>query len=199
MTPLFATLDDLTTPVTTVSGRSCGSIAIYRLTLGQASPIFATSDPLKRVALFCAAAVLSSEEPCEAIRADTLDAADAAEVVSALVEMAAPEDEMSFEGNGVSHPLVYTLAHPVTLAEDMVVTTFEFKARTLGEVAGFLNAEGEVASFREFMRAFATVIGVPMPVTDTLVNALDIRDYTNIKEHVMGKLVKSRGRLKKAS
>ena len=122
-----------------------------------------------------------------------------AELVAALVEMATPDKDLSFEGDGVSHPMVYTLRHPIKLTSTQDLTQFEFSARTLGQISGFLNAEGEVASFREFMRGFSAIVGVPMPVTDSIVDALDIQDYANVKEHIMGKLTKSRGRLKRQS
>lgn len=199
MNTLFGTLEGLVSPVKTKSGREVDALSVYRLTLGQGAVMFETSDSLRRLAVFCDAGVRTADELSEAIDSTTLDAADAAELVSALVDMARPKETMTFEGDGVSHPIVFTLAHPVKLSDDITVDKFEFRARTLGEVAGFLNADGEVATFREFMRSFAGVVGVPMPVTDSLVNALDLEDYSNIKEHVLGKLAKSRGRLKKAS
>lgn len=199
MNKLFATLEELSSPVTTESGRKADSVAVYRLTFGQAAPIFGTDDALQRIASFCAAACRTADPENERIKPETLEAVDAAELVSALVEMSEADKGLQFEGDGMTHPIVYNLKFPITLAEGQEVKQFEFKARTLGEITAFLNAEGEVASFREFMRSFSGIIGVPMPVTDTLIDSFDVADYVNIKEHIMGKLTRSRGRLKKAS
>lgn len=198
MPKLYATLGDLVRPITTESGATADSVSIFRLTFGQAAPIFETDDPIRRIQAFCDTSCRAGDGS-EKIVIDSIDAADAAELVAALVEMATPDKDLSFEGDGVSHPMVYTLRHPIKLTSTQDLTQFEFSARTLGQISGFLNAEGEVASFREFMRGFSAIVGVPMPVTDSIVDALDIQDYANVKEHIMGKLTKSRGRLKRQS
>jgi len=195
----YAVLEDLSSPVTTESGRKADSVSISRLTFGQAAPIFETDDSTERIAIFCDAACRTADEVAEKIKSETLEASDAAELVSALVELASPGPKPDFDGDGVSHPIVYTLKYPIRLAADQEVKQLEFKARTLGEVSGFLNAAGEVASFREFMRGFSTIIGVPLPITDSFVDALDLSDYATVKDHIMGKLTKSRGRLKRLS
>lgn len=200
MPALYATLEDLVRPALTESGDTTDSVSIYRLNFGQAAPIFETDDPIQRINAFCAASCFAGGSGGkDRIKAESLDAADAAELVSALVDMATPDKNITFDGDGVSHPIVYTLIYPIKLTATQDLTQFGFCARTLGQIVGFLNAEGEVASFREFMRGFSDIVGVPMPVTDTIVDALDIKDYANVKEHIMGKLTKSRGRLKKPS
>lgn len=198
MPKLYATLEGLDRPITTESGATTDSVHIYRLSFGQAAPIFETDDPIRRIQAFCDAACRAAEGG-EKINVESIDAADAAELVAALVDMATPDKDLKFEGDGVSHPMVYTLKHPLKITATQDITQFEFSARTLGQISGFLNAEGEVASFREFMRSFSAIVGVPLPVTDTIVDALDLEDYANVKEHIMGKLTKSRGRLKRPS
>lgn len=200
MAKLFATLDPLDEPAKSVSGADIHAINIYRLTFGGLAPVLASGEPTQRVKLFVDAAckgLVNGSGSEEAIRAETLSMSDAAELVDALVEMnqAAP---FLPEGDGVSHPIVYTLQHPLKLAEDMTVTQIEFSAKKLGDSARFLDASGEGDSFREFMRAFGTLIGVNLPMTDSFVNALDIEDYATIAGTVLGKLARPRGRLKKA-
>lgn len=144
----------------------------------------------------CRASSAISDEKFDAA---TLTASDAAEIVAALLEMSQPPEQMEFDGDGVSHPIVYTLKHPIPLSSDNTLTQIEFVAKKVGELSSFLNAQGEVESFREFVRSFGTLLGVKMPVTDSLVDAFDIEDYSIIKAHVMGKLVTARGRLKRVS
>lgn len=201
MAPLYGTLAPLVTEVTTASGAKSDTINIFRLTFGNAAQVLEAQDSAQRINLMastaCRAVVGDNEET---FTASELDAADAAEIVGALVDMLRTVP-LTVEGDGVNHPMVYTLKYPIRTGrgDSEVVTAFEFSARTLGQIAGFLDAEGDAATFREFMRSFSSIIGVQMPVTDVLVNALDVFDYSMIKEHIMGKLATSRGRLKKAS
>lgn len=199
MAPLYGTLTPLVTEVTTTSGAKSSTINVFRLTFGAAAQVLGVQSSQQRcdlmAALACKAVVGDHEE---AFAASELDAADAAEIVGALINMLETVP-LTVEGDGVNHPMVYELKYPVKLGDGGEVTSFEFGARTLGQIAGFLDAEGDANTFREFMRSFSTIIGVQMPVTDVLVNALDVFDYSMIKEHFMGKLATSRGRLKKAS
>lgn len=203
MAKLFATLDELDRPVQTVSGAEAHAINVYRLTFGSLIPVLVTDDPSARIRAFCDGAckgLVNGAGTEEKIRPDSLTIADAAELVDALVEMNQAHPGQTNDGDGISHPILYTLIHPLVLDNaGTELKQIEFSARTLGDAARFLNANGEVESFREFMRSFGTLVGVGLPITDSIVNALDVEDYATIAGTIVGKLARPRGKLKKAS
>jgi hypothetical protein len=138
---------------------------------------------------------------------EQLDAADAAEFSSMVTEMTREAEAVPIgTGDGITEPLVYTLQHPIRLAtssgngaEPVTIAQIEFKARRLGEISEFLDSQGAADEFRAFMRSFGTLMGVSMPMSDSIINALDFIDYLVIRRKVLGKLATSRRRWKKTS
>lgn len=198
MTRLYGTLSPLAQPVPTDLGEHAESINIYRLTFGQFANIIGETRSSARLAAVVASCKAVTANGIEtSFKAKDLDAADGAELIGAISDMLDTEDFES-EGDGVSHPMVYQMRYPVQFG-DAKIATFEFAAKRIGDIVSFMDSKGDAAEFREFMRNFATIVGAPLPITDSLVDAFDVFDYAMIKEHIMGKLTASRRRLKKAS
>lgn len=134
-----------------------------------------------------------------------LDASDASELLFLLWSMANEADDLPFTSDkaedGINAPVVYTLQRPIKLRPDVddTIHQIEFKAKRLGELSDYLDARGGKQEFSSFMKGFGTLLGVNLPMTDIVINALDFVDYLMIRKHIMGKLVAPRGRWKKAS
>lgn len=107
-------------------------------------------------------------------------------------------------GDGIAEPLVYTLRRPVKLTQQddaEKLTQVSFMARRVREIGEFLDARGEVAQFRAFMRLFGTPLGLRVPIfSDALIDAIDYLDALVIRgPAIMGKFTRSQRRWKKTS
>ena len=189
---------DLSRPVETTAGLSLTlvvmrpSAGILMSTIDARTPMDAITNFLSKA---CKARVGEDLVDIKGIDLDVADAGDLTDIIQAMSVEAneAPEPE----GDGLDTPMVYTLAHPISLAEDQTVRQIEFRAKKLGEVADFLNARGATEEFLAFMRNFGRILGLGLPMTDSFSRALDFYDYLVIKEKFMGKLAVSRRRWKK--
>jgi hypothetical protein len=202
MPEAFAELD-LVKPAMTKSGQPVSSVSVRRMLFADFAAIVDEDDMARRLNLFIARTVRAGSLADGAeIDPASLNAADAAELIDVLAAQTAVE-AAEVGGDGLDEPIVYTLKHPIKLGgtngeAGAVVGQIEFQARTLGDVAEFLSATGS-QEFRVFMRAFGTILGVEMPITDALIGALDIEDVVTIQGSILGKLARSRGRWRKLS
>jgi hypothetical protein len=105
------------------------------------------------------------------------------------------------DGDGIFEPLVYDLKHPITLTREEdgpVIKQIAFKAQKVGDLSDFLDSPANSREeFVSFMRGFGQLLGTKLPMTDSIIEALDFVDYLVIRKKIMGKLASSRGRLKR--
>lgn len=196
MANLYGTLSPLAQALPLADGGSADAINIYRLTFGQLAAVLDVAYPTARLGAIVGSCRAVAQDGTESqFKATDLDASDGAELVRAIADML-ETDDVSFEGDGVNHPMVYRLKYPVKFG-DTPIDTFEFSAKRIGDIVSFMDARGDANEFREFMRSFGSIVGAPLPITDALVDMFDVYDYAMLKEHVMGKLATSRRRLKK--
>lgn len=197
---------DLRQEVRIPSGTS-KELVIYRPTCKDLMGIGDSPKAVDQVKFFanrCCRAVNGGDTV--EFKASELDAADAAEL--SMLAGSFYTEGRSYElpeesGDGVTSPLFYTLRYPITLtrgeeSDPIVIKQIEFQARRLGEISEFLDAPaGTSQEFMIFMRSFATLVGVTLPITEVLYDAMDYTDYLIIRNKIMGKLARSGGRWRK--
>jgi hypothetical protein len=197
--------------IPTESGGRSTEVIIYRPTAKHLLDLLDVVKPQDQIATFvrsCCRAINGTGEPAE-FKAANLDASDAAEISSIATSLSRDVQDFKLDpeaGDGVSSPLVYTLRHPITLnrgkddPDPQKIGQIEFQARRLGEISEYLDARvGSAEEFHAFMRAFGHLMGTNLPMSDTILDALDYQDYLIIRGTVMGKLVRSRGRWRRTS
>jgi hypothetical protein len=159
------------------------------------------SRQLKKIVTACCRAVNGKDEPVS-FAADQLDAADGAELMALVASLTEEADDIDIgDGDGILEPIVYDLRYPIELAppDGDIVRQIQFMAKRLGDLSEFLDAEGFGAQFYAFMRCCGTLLGTRLPMSDSIVGALDFLDYIVIRDKIMGKLTGSRGRWKRTS
>lgn len=190
-----------------IPGGTSSEIVIYRPTARDLMGI-SGNKPVEQVRYFaskCCRAVNGGD--MVEFKANELDAADAAELSNLAAEFYGgwrdyeiPDDA----GDGVTSPLFYTCKYPIKLRrgtddDDIIeIKQIEFQARRLGEISEFLDTlAGSAEEFMAFMRTFAKLVGVNLPITEVVFDAMDYTDYVIIRSRIMGKLVRSAGRWRK--
>jgi len=134
-----------------------------------------------------------------------LEGADAAELMAMIASITDQADDIAVgSGDGITEPLVYDLRYPIELAradgeESETIRQVQFVARKLGDISEFLDSSGGTQEFFAFMRAFATFVGTRLPMSESIVGAMDFLDYLVIKNKIMGKLTSAQGRWKRTS
>jgi len=157
----------------------------------------------KLVALCCKAA--NGKDDFVAFSAAQLDAADAAELTAMIAAITEEAEDISIGGgDGVMEPLVYDLYYPIELkradGEDSeTIRQIRFVAKKLGDISEFLDARGGAQEFYAFMRTFGSLVGTQLPMSDSIIGAIDFFDYLVIRNKILGKLTGSRGRWRKIS
>jgi hypothetical protein len=195
---------DLLRDLTAINGSKVHTIVVNRPTVREMTPIVDQAKFGDKIDLFissCCRALNGTGEPLEFKPAD-LDTQDVTELSQAFADMLADGEtvkESVAGGDGFTEPLVYNLQRPIKLSEEITIRQIKFEARRLGDISEFLDATGEQNEFPAFMRSFGQLLGTELPMTDSIINALDFVDYLAIKRFVVGKLWKPRGRLRKTS
>lgn len=191
-----------------IAGGTSSELVIYRPTCKDLMGIADIDKPADQVRQFvnrCVRAVNGGDTV--EFKANELDAADAAELsqcagsfYAAVREFELPEDT----GDGVTEPLFYTLQRPIRLnrgpddPDPITIKQIEFQARRLGEISEFLDTRaGSAEEFMVFMRTFGKFVGVTLPVTEVVFDAMDYIDYLIIRAKIMGKLVRFQNRWRK--
>lgn len=132
-----------------------------------------------------------------------LQATDGAEFGSILVAMMREVDrhEPTLIGDGINEPIVYNLKYPVQLAVDGdTIKQIQFQAKKIGDISDFLDAKaGSGEEFYAFMRSFGELLGTRLPMSDSMIAAMDFEDYLNIRKYILPKLVNSRSKWKRVS
>jgi hypothetical protein len=200
---------DLLRDIATATGGTSHQIVVMRPTARELIGVFEESKvtgQLKRFVGSCCRAINGTGKDLSEFHSADLDAADGAELAAILAAMSEEADRVEVgAGDGITEPLVYTLRHPIELAAadggkpSESVRQIQFQARKLGDLSDFLDSRGAGNEFYAFMRAFGTLLGTKLPMTDGIIGALDFLDYLVIRRKIMGKLTASRGRWKKAS
>lgn len=192
---------DLLRDIKMSNGAEAHSLVVFRPTARQFADMVIGDTVLERFDKFvsqCCKAQNGTGQLLD-VHAEQLDGVDGNEVADIIQEMRDDAEKIvvDTDGDGINAPLVYTLRHPLTLSEDVVVTQISFVARRLGEMSEFLDATNEPNEFQVFMRIFGTMLGTKLPLTDSIANAIDFEDYLVIRRVIMGKLVRSRKRWRK--
>jgi hypothetical protein len=202
----YARLDLLREIETTTGGKS-HTVVVLRPTARDMIGVMAenkVSAQIDQLVTACCRAINGTGKDLSEFKAVQLDAADGAELAAVAAAMSEDADKVEIgPGDGVFEPLTYTLQFPIDLTpgnpDGERVTQIQFHARKLGDLSEFLDARGAGNEFYAFMRAFGTLLGTALPMTDTVIGALDFLDYMVIRRKIMGKLTASRGRWKKTS
>lgn len=195
---------DLAREIDSSNGVSCHEVVVLRPTARMMIDVLAeakTSSQLSRLVSGCCRAVNGTGELLP-FSADQLDAADGADLAAVVASMSREADDIDIgPGDGVLEPLVYNLRYPIELAppEGDVIRQIEFVAKRLGDLSDFLDARGAGQEFFAFMRAFGTLLGTRLPMSDTIIGAMDFLDYLVIRRKIMGKLTGSRGKWRRTS
>lgn len=196
-------------PIQTDKGEA-DTLIVTRPTSGVMMKTLDAPNARQRIATFvegCCYARVNGDARVK-FESSSLNAADAGEIASVVSAMSGDADGIEVPdaetADGIGEPIVYTLQFPLHLAKkddgsEEKVLQLEFRARTLGEISRYLDAQGTGAEFREFMRAFGTLLGTRLPMTDTIIDAFDFIDFLVVRNKIMGKLVRSRGRWKRTS
>ena len=164
MANLYGTLSPLAQALPLADGGSADAINIYRLTFGQLAAVLDVAYPTARLGAIVGSCRAVAQDGTESqFKATDLDASDGAELVRAIADML-ETDDVSFEGDGVNHPMVYRLKYPVKFG-DTPIDTFEFSAKRIGDIVSFMDARGDANEFREFMRSFGSIVGAPVSYT----------------------------------
>ena len=198
---------ELLQEVTTASGGKANEIVFYRPSTKDLSTLFEQTTVTKRIESFVATNVRAvNGAGTVEFRASELSSPDVLEVIDLIGSLAREADNVIIEngaGDGINAPIVYTLQHPIQLTpgkdDGEVIRQIQFEARRLGELSEFLDSAGEAQEFKIFMRVFGTLLGTRLPMSDSIINAIDFIDYYVIRRKIMGKLVQSRERWKKTS
>lgn len=207
MTLEYARLDLLRDIETSTGGRS-HELVVTRPSARDLIAVFEetkVAGQLKRFVGSCCRAINGTGNDLSEFSPDQLDAADGAELAAILGAMSEEADkvEIANGGDGITEPLVYNLRHPVELTpgepNGETIRQIHFEARKLGDLSEYLDARGAGNEFYAFMRSFGTLLGTKLPMTDTIVGAIDFLDYLVIRRKIMGKLTASRGRWRRTS
>ena len=198
---------ELLQDVTTESGGKAHELVIFRPSARDLFSAIDATTTTKRVEQFVQANVRalngSGETPSQ-FKASELTAADVMEIVAVIGSLADEAKDVPIDdGDGITAPLVYTLQHPIHLTPGQeggdVIHQIQFEARRLGDISEFLDVVGDTQEFKVFMRLFGTLLGTKLPMSDTVINAIDFVDYFVIRRKIMGKLVAPRERWKRTS
>jgi len=201
---------DLSREIVTSDGGSSREIIMMRPSARTMIDVFndprSSAQTAKLVAACCRAGNGKDElAGLPSFDAAQLDASDAAELMAMIASITDEADNISIgDGDGVSEPLVYDLRYPIELtrmdnASPEVISQIQFVARKLGDISEFLDAKGGAQEFYAFMRAFGTLLGTKLPMSESIIGAMDFLDYLVIKGKIMGKLTSARGRWKRTS
>jgi hypothetical protein len=195
---------DLLREIPASNGAVLHTIVVSRPTVREMAEIIDKSKFTDKVETFissCCRGLNGTNELLQ-FRPGDLDSQDVTELQGAFSDMVAEGGTVKpviTGGDGFDEPIVYTLQRPIKLNEETTISQIKFEARKLGEISEFLDASGEREEFPAFMRTFGQMLGTTLPMTDGIINAIDFIDYLLIKDAVVGKLWKPRGRLKKTS
>lgn len=197
---------DLLREIATATGGKSHEIVVLRPAARDLIAVFGeakVTGQLRRFVGSCCRAINGTGKDLSEFSADELDAADGAELAAILGAMSEEADkiEVGNGGDGIFEPLVYNLQHPIELAppDGDVIRQVSFEARKLGDLSEYLDARGAGNEFYAFMRSFGTLLGTVLPMTDSIIGAVDFIDYLVIRRKIMGKLTASRGRWKRTS
>jgi len=198
---------DLSREIVTSDGGVSHEIVMMRPSARAMIDVFADSrssgQTAKLVAACCKA--VNGKADLAGFDAAQLEASDAAELMAMIASITDEADSISIgDGDGVSEPLVYDLRYPIELARSdgsspEVIRQIQFVARKLGDISEFLDAKGGAQEFYAFMRSFGTMLGTKLPMSESIIGAMDFLDYLVIKGKIMGKLTSARGRWKRTS
>jgi hypothetical protein len=199
---------DLLQEVSTNSGSKAKEIIIYRPTAKDLSNLFEAPTIKARLERFIGTNVraINGADTPEEFKAAELSSPDVLEVIDLIgsfsreADGAPTSDDVG--GDGITGPIVYNLLHEIRLSEGedaQVIRQIQFEAKRLGELSEFLDSSGEAQEFRVFMRLFGTLLGTRLPMSDSIINAIDFTDYYTIRKKIMGKLVTSQNRWKRTS
>jgi len=200
----YATLE-LRQDVTTKGGATTHDIVVYRPTTRELIDILGEPRRLvpqtQRFVKHLCRAKANGSAP-EEFDADQIDTGDITDLNLVLSEMLTEADGFPEPpGDGINEPITYTLVHPIKLTErsnnggsdGMTIEQIQFQARRMRDVTDFLDAPtGQ--DFPAFMRGYGTLLGVNMPMSDSIIYALDFVDYLAIRRKIMGKLTAPRRR-----
>jgi hypothetical protein len=199
---------ELMQEVTTTNGGKSREIIFYRPNAKQLFDSLAHTSVAKRIEEFVAinARAVNGSDKAEQFKASELSSSDVVEVIDLMTSLQREADNINLsevDGDGVNSPIVYTLQHPIHLTpgkdDGEVIHQIQFEGRTLGELSEFLDSSGERQEFSLFMRLFGKLLGTTLPMSEAIINAMDFVDYYAIRRKIMGKLVTSRERWKRAS
>jgi hypothetical protein len=196
---------DLLRDIETENGGRSHEIVVLRPSARNMIDVLAeakVSAQLNRLVTSCCRAINGTGKDLVTFSAGQLDASDGAELAAVVASMSEEADAIEVgPADGVLEPLVYNLRYPIELAppDGDKVRQIQFQARKIGDLSDFLDARGAGNEFFAFMRAFGTLLGTKLPMTDSIIGALDFLDYLVIRRKIMGKLTASRGRWKKTS
>ena len=198
---------DLAREIDASDGTKSSEIVMLRPSARVMIDVFDDSRPSNqsnKLVSACCRAVNGTGE-LKPFAASQLDAADAAELMSMIASITTEAENVSVgNGDGITEPLVYDLRYPIELAradgeEAETIRQIQFVAKKLGDISEFLDARGGTQEFFAFMRAFGTMVGTRLPMSESIVGAMDFLDYLVIKGKIMGKLTSARGRWKRTS
>jgi hypothetical protein len=199
---------DLLQEVTTNSGSKSHEIVIFRPTAKDLAQLFEAPTIKARLEKFVSTnvrAVNGADTPPQEFKAGELSSPDVLEVIDLIGSFSREADGAPTSdviGDGVTAPVVYNLQHEIKLSEGddaQVIRQIQFEAKRLGELSEFLDTSGEAQEFRVFMRLFGTLLGTRLPMSDSIINAMDFMDYYTIRKKIMGKLVASQNRWRRTS
>jgi len=198
---------DLSREIATSDGGLSREIVMTRPSARTMIDVFndprSSAQTAKLVAACCRA--INGKDEMASFESAQLDASDAAELMAMIASITDEADNISIgDGDGVSEPLVYDLRYPIELARmdnasPEVIRQIQFVAKKLGDISEFLDAKGGAQEFYAFMRAFGTLLGTKLPMSESIIGAMDFLDYLVIKGKIMGKLTSARGRWKRTS
>lgn len=190
----------LKSPIT-IGGETINKLKIRRM---QKSDVFSIAhdnlgegEAITRFAARCAVGhsnngdVSLSQDDVKSLSLD-----DGLQFQSILAHMVTrTDDNYISEGDGIDHPIIYTLVNPIK-SLGKTVEKLSFKARKFGDFVEIEDIEDPESSFDEFLRRFSSTVDVELAISDSFVKQLDCRDIFAIKGEVMGKLADTSPRWK---
>jgi|SRR5262245_12866693 len=182
---------ELRQSITTRAGHETRDIVVMRPTTRDMMEILDTKGLMAQTGRFVERLVrarANGHAPAE-FDADQIDTADASELNALLVEMLADGDGVPVgSGDGINEPITYTLQRPITLNDaGDTISQIQFQARRMRDVTDYLDAPAG-QDFLAFMRGFGQLLGTKLPMSDSIINALDYVDYLTIRRKIVGKL-----------
>src|SRR5262245_9984667 len=178
--------------IVTRTGQETRDIVVMRPTTRDMMDILDTKGLMAQTTRFVERLVrarANGHAPAE-FDADQVDTADASELNALLVEMLNDADGIPIgPGDGINEPITYTLQRPINLTAegDNAITQIQFQARRMRDVTDYLDAPAG-QDFMAFMRGFGQLLGTKLPMSDSIINALDYVDYLTIRRKIVGKL-----------